>query len=444
MADDTMGLKYHKCPPFDGQVEGFLSWYLKFGNYAFHQGFKRVITTEIDVRMPLREDSPRDSDPGVADEEEAAMAENKAAYAHLANCLTATRDLAYVRSGVTEEWPNGLASLVIKCMFHRYKPDDATAMAECQSKLLKLRLGPTANPGDLFTQIADIQAQYESVNYTIDRPTIVSTVLRAAPQPYKSTITAVQVMRGNQMTMTDLEDAMDLYYRNSINNGKVTSRAEEGEVVLSGFTGNCYKCGEAGHTKANCPKNANQVTKAKTSKHKIPRRKCETCGKEHAGPCWEDEANAKHRPPNWKSSKAGANIAAVVVDANEDGEYVLSGISDMDWSKVLTPEGKGHQEDIEADSARGSVVDDVAEGVITYHRYWFPYEWFLDSLAYTEQTDDQSVMSDSSVMRIDNKNRKFELVDQIANGYSLENELGLKAAEKAIKQLTFPNVRALL
>jgi hypothetical protein len=31
MADNTIGLKYHKCPTFDGQAEKFLTWYFKFG-----------------------------------------------------------------------------------------------------------------------------------------------------------------------------------------------------------------------------------------------------------------------------------------------------------------------------------------------------------------------------------------------------------------------------
>jgi hypothetical protein len=64
-----MGLKYHKCPTFDGQADTFLAWYLKFSGFAYHQGFKRAISTEIDPRMPLREDSPRSSDPTTADEE---------------------------------------------------------------------------------------------------------------------------------------------------------------------------------------------------------------------------------------------------------------------------------------------------------------------------------------------------------------------------------------
>jgi hypothetical protein len=52
--------------------------------------------------MPLHKDSPRDTDPVVADKEVVAMAKNKAVYAHLANCLTATWDLVYV-CGVTAD-----------------------------------------------------------------------------------------------------------------------------------------------------------------------------------------------------------------------------------------------------------------------------------------------------------------------------------------------------
>jgi hypothetical protein len=131
---------------------------------------------------------PTDSDLVVAAAEVEAKAKNKnkAAYAHLANCLTASQDLRYVCCGKTDAWPNGLAMIIIKCMFGRYKPDDAMAMAEFQSKVMKLQLRLNDNPSDLFLDIADIKAQYELANYTIDQPTVVSTVLHALPQQYNT------------------------------------------------------------------------------------------------------------------------------------------------------------------------------------------------------------------------------------------------------------------
>jgi hypothetical protein len=77
---------------------------------------------------------------------------------------------------------------------------------------------------------------------------IVSMVLCAAPVQYKSMITALQVPKGNaRMTVSDLEDAMDLYHCNVINVTKPTGRnktvgEDEGEVALLGFTCDCYKC----------------------------------------------------------------------------------------------------------------------------------------------------------------------------------------------------------
>jgi hypothetical protein len=79
--------------------------------------------------MPQREDSQPNSDPAVAAEEEKAKAENKAAFVRLANCLTASRDLGYVRCEKADVWPNGL------------------------------QLGLNDNPSDLFLDIADIKAQ---------------------------------------------------------------------------------------------------------------------------------------------------------------------------------------------------------------------------------------------------------------------------------------------
>jgi hypothetical protein len=66
MADNTMGLKYHNCPMFNGQVEKFLTWYFKLGSFVHHQGFKQAISMEIDAQMPQQEDFPPDTNPIVA------------------------------------------------------------------------------------------------------------------------------------------------------------------------------------------------------------------------------------------------------------------------------------------------------------------------------------------------------------------------------------------
>jgi hypothetical protein len=73
---------------------------------------------------------------------------------------------------------------------------------------------------------------------------------------------------------------------------------------------------------------------------------------------------------------------------------------------------------------------------IDYDAHWFPFEWFLDTNVGLE--NGLYVTSDLTVMST-NKNRKSSVVDQIANGYLLECELGLKVTDNGAK-ITFPNV----
>jgi hypothetical protein len=141
---------------------------------------------------------------------------------------------------------------------------------------------------------------------------------------------------------------------------------------------------------------------------------------------------------------SGGNIAATAVEqANMEGEYVLSSIAGMDWKKLLMPEGMPETKDLDVNSARKVIVDDVAEVIIHYDQHWFPYEWLLDSDSVSTIAD-VSVMAAKPVMRNHNKNCKLQLVHQIANGYLLKQNLGLKTTEKVGKEITFPNLRAML
>jgi hypothetical protein len=255
-------------------------------------------------------------------------------------------------------------------------------------------------------------------------------------------ITALQVAQGNAITIDNLEDAMDLYHCNVINEGKGTNHDEEGKVVLSGFTGACYKCGEVGHTKANCPKKQSGKS-PRSNKSKTPRRKCEVCGKEHAGPCWEDESNAHLRPANWKLAKAGTNIAAAAVAASTDkGELLLTRLANVRWDNTLMPKGMSQDKDMNKDSVERVITDDVKDVVTDNNNpHWFPFQWFLD--AEDGQVGREPVVIVLSVTRTNNKSRNSNLVERFANRYALEVELGLKV-EGVSKKMTFPSVRALL
>jgi hypothetical protein len=181
------------------------------------------------------------------------------------------------------------------------------------------------------------------------------------------------------------------------------------------------------------------VTKgARTSKHKVPRHKCNVCGKEHAGPCWEDKANAHLCLANWKSARTTGNIAVAVATTEEDGKFILSGIALKNLNKPLMPEGlKKHgkvEEEYKEEAIMPEDVEETSEDDSNAH--WFLFEWVLDT--YVGVENKPHVTSDLSVMST-NKNHKLSVVKQIANRYLLECKLGLKAMDYMSK-ITFPNV----
>ena len=410
-----------KCPYFDGKPEKFLSWYLRFESYADVMGFERAIRSTIDPRMPDRHDSAPSTNAIIATAEEAAKKENKAAFAYLAICLESARDLTFVKKARTEEWPRGLAADIIKQMFARYKPEDTTSQAECMDKLMRLKLNPKANPAELFTAIANIQDQYESPTNAISESTLTSTVLRAVPDKYKPVITSLQLVKGNNLSIDDIEEAMELFYRNELNSAlQASGKNAEGEVVLSSFSGGkCFKCGQAGHVKAECPNKKAGGNKNSKGGGKTTKRKCSTCGKTHAGPCWEDEANASKRPENWKSSKktgTGTNIAAVAVDSGSV-EYLLRGLHDTDLDNLKVP-------------PQLQDMTELSEETDADKPNWFPFSFDSEDHSANEKPVVDHILEAKSESGI------FDLF--------LEHELVLKSGSCPNNKISFPNIRALL
>ena len=393
-----------KCPVFDGRPEQFRSWYVKFEAYAGGQGIEEAINKTIDPRMPDRFDSAADDDEDVAAEERAAKKENKVAYAHLSNCLTSARDMVFIKRARTEEWPKGLASEVIRQMFARYKPEDRTSMAEGMHKMMNLKLSPKANPADLFTTLANLQDQYDTDVDKFSESTMIASVLRAIPDKYKVVVTSLQIAMGNNLSVESIEDAIILQYRNELNNSRsIAGTTDDGEVTLSSIQGVCYKCGKPGHRKADCPNKAKPGggtfnKNRPVGQQKSTRRLCKTCGKEHAGPCWEDEANASKRPANWRSSKREGNIGASAVQNTGDIEYLLCNITDAEMDSYQLPDNLQCY-----DCASDVVRDDEVTP-----------EW-------------------------------IQVFDAIRKGgQAVGHEFGLKNSNKEIPSVSFPNVRAML
>jgi hypothetical protein len=78
----------------------------------------------------------------------------------------------------------------------------------------KLTMKKNEDPTDLFERISMIENKYNdpTVNRSIDSEDIIATVLSAAPAEYKSVLTCEQRLKGTNLTVSDLEEAMHQFY----------------------------------------------------------------------------------------------------------------------------------------------------------------------------------------------------------------------------------------
>jgi hypothetical protein len=108
-----------------------------------------------------------------------------------------------------------------------------------------------SDPAILFETIAAIEDQYDGIG-DIKESDLIAVVLDVATQEYQAVLTAEQSIKGNQLTLHNLETVMTQDYC-LINRGKTTKREEEGEVLLTAVNSACYICVKKGHMANKCP-----------------------------------------------------------------------------------------------------------------------------------------------------------------------------------------------
>ena len=89
----------------------------------------------------------------------------------------------------------------------------------------------------------------------VEDNTLIPYVLSVAPEKHHAVITSEMRDKGNNLTSDDLEDAMNDQWRLTPEGKRNNDDDKEGEVALSAFNGNCYKCGKPGHKASQCYSN---------------------------------------------------------------------------------------------------------------------------------------------------------------------------------------------
>ena len=316
-----------RIPVFDGEVENYHGWMMRFQAYARVKGFSSALKKNVDLPDTEEEIGSLDQTQPTQKKKITAGKKNVLAMAHITMALGTDTLLDMVNTVCDDNWPGGLAYKLIEDLEKEYQPTDRVAGVEMKRKMSNVKMNKYDKPTKLIAQIKAIENQYSGLTKKMDEEDKIALVLEKAPKEYASILAITEEDKGSNLTMKDLEKAMMTQYRIRYGDDEVDADGEE--LALSAFSGKCYNCGKIGHRANKCP----HSTKKKSEGGKFTG-KCHGCGKtgHKLEDCWENEKNVSKRPA-WYRPKEEKGMVAANSSQQNDSEFLLAGTeSNMEFT----------------------------------------------------------------------------------------------------------------
>jgi hypothetical protein len=358
MADDTESSRTTSVclPLFDGQHKNYQIWWTRCMAYASVHQFTQALKTGGEAAMPASDEVTVDvtTHPQVAK----AKKRNAIAMANLTMAFTREMTMGLVYKAQTEEWPEGLAYLVVAALKAKYMPDDVITKVELRQMLAKVKMKKDDEPSIIFEQLSAIENRFNKPGQQIPDDDLIAAVLTAAPKDYVSILTAEQRSKGTALRLTDLESAMTQHWRQTT--GTLSTAEEGNEVTLLGFNGICYNCQKPGYRADECPEKANRNPGGRNNNNNNRnfsrggrgrgnggnknfkfKGNCNKCGKQgHAeATCWILPSNASKRPTWFKPREDGTETGAVATETGNKVESLLMAMEFPTDQKLATSDG---------------------------------------------------------------------------------------------------------
>jgi hypothetical protein len=265
-----------------------------------------------DSDLPASDSEAIDESTDDGKKKSAAKKRNAIAMVHLLMAFTKESMMQLIYKAKSKAWPGGLVHEVVKGLFNKYRSIDMMTLVELRQTLGKVWMKQKDDLAVIFEQIGSIENQYMDGTRTIPDKELIAVVLSATPEEYAPILTTEQRIRGNALSLEDLESAMTIHYRKLVvppREGSDDRNSKDGNKIgLSAFNGVCFTSGKTGHKANNCnQKNASGVPNKFMAGGKSgnPRKnlQCHGCGKTGhiAKNCWEknsmhtsDHQDGKH------------------------------------------------------------------------------------------------------------------------------------------------------
>ena len=111
-------------PVYDGTYKHFQVWWTRFTAYATVYKFAQALKVGGEADLPTTEATVIDTSTVDGKKEEAAKNRNAIAMANLTMAFTSEATMGLVYKAKTNDWPSGLAHLVVAALFKKYQPQD--------------------------------------------------------------------------------------------------------------------------------------------------------------------------------------------------------------------------------------------------------------------------------------------------------------------------------
>jgi hypothetical protein len=210
MEASVSGAKAARLPEFDGSHTSFQIWWVRFMAFAMVHKFQQALVIGGEAIMPANDSDPVDETTDAGKLIMKAKDRNARAMANLTLSFTIV-SMGFVYEAMTDAYTGGLAHLVIKALFKKFRPQDTISRVELRVMLNGIKMKKNDDPAVLFNQITSIKQMYNSSTKKIDEEDLIAVVLTKAPIEYQSLLTAEQRFKGNDLKLDDLEETMYQY-----------------------------------------------------------------------------------------------------------------------------------------------------------------------------------------------------------------------------------------